>query len=110
MRTLMIIAIAASTLAPTLAADNNAGSADWAMPGCRNFIKENLVDRFRQGVCVGTIRAIVKTDPQVCPPQGSTGGQGARIVAEYIDAIPTRMQEDFEKLAQEALRKAWPCH
>jgi Rap1a immunity proteins len=35
--------------------------------------------------------------------------QGVQIVVKYIDARPARLQENFNKLAAEALRQAWPC-
>jgi hypothetical protein len=39
----------------------------------------------------------------------ATNMQGVRIVLQYIDARPARLHENFNKLAAEALRQAWPC-
>jgi hypothetical protein len=43
------------------------------------------------------------------PPIGANVGQALRLVVAYVDERPERMQEDFEKLALEALQQAWPC-
>jgi hypothetical protein len=35
--------------------------------------------------------------------------QKIRVVVAYIEARPNRMHENFNFLAIEALRDAWPC-
>jgi hypothetical protein len=86
-------------------------SGDDIMPGCRGLVADssgNLGD-FRQGICAGSINAIIRFDPDICLPKGSTVGQAVRVVVQYIDSQPARLHEDFIDLAAEALRAAWPC-
>ena len=86
-------------------------SGDDIMPGCRGLVADssgNLGD-FRQGICAGSINAIIRFDPDICLPKGSTVGQAVRVVVQYIDSQPARLHEDFVDLAAEALRAAWPC-
>ena len=45
----------------------------------------------------------------ICPPPESTVDQGVRLVVQYVDSQPTRLHDNFDALAIEALRKAWPC-
>ena len=51
-------------------------------------------------------------DVTVCPPKDSNVEQAIRIVVQYIDGHPARLQENFYDLAVEALRAAWRgiCH
>jgi hypothetical protein len=45
----------------------------------------------------------------ICPPREFNIIQMTRVVVQYIDRRPARMHEDFDALALEALRAAWPC-
>jgi hypothetical protein len=60
-------------------------SANSNIVGCRNYVSSSKDDK------------------------GATNMQGVRIVLQYIDARPARLNENFNKLAAEALRQAWPC-
>jgi hypothetical protein len=42
-------------------------------------------------------------------PQNVTIGQAVRVVIAYIDSQPARLHERFNRLAAEAIQKAWPC-
>jgi Rap1a immunity proteins len=66
----------------------------------------------RQGECIGAVAAITHIDLAVCPPKDSTVEQAIRIVVQYIDSQPARLQENFYDLAVEALRASWRglCH
>ncbi len=110
-------------------------SANSVMPGCRNALKligshdNDLI----QGFCLGTVAAIAgmggsiahslrripEPDSLLGPvlrellcvdiPSEVTLGQEVRVVVAYTETRPGRMQEDFNTLALEALRTAWPC-
>jgi hypothetical protein len=43
------------------------------------------------------------------PSPSSTYEQAIRVVIDYVDKRPARLNEDFTVLAQEALRAAWAC-
>jgi hypothetical protein len=84
-------------------------SASSNIVGCRNYISNSKDDLFLQGYCAGSVQALVEFAAGACAPKGATKMQGVRIVLQYIDARPARLHENFNKLAAEALRQAWPC-
>jgi Rap1a immunity proteins len=86
-------------------------SANEIVAACKSVMStpHNASEAQKQGFCVGTVEGIGHVDPGICPPMGSTLQQWIRVVIRYIDSRPARLQEDFYKLAQEALRDAWPC-
>ncbi len=95
-------------------------SADYWMPGCRDAaaliqfsndgdFKDDLV---KIGFCVGIINGLSYSGVSsgLCVPVGVTAQQAARVVVQYIDGQSTmRVNEDFRRLAFEALQAVWPC-
>jgi hypothetical protein len=45
-----------------------------------------------------------------CRPDSATLEQAARVVVQFLDQHPARTNENFEVLAVEAMREAWPCN
>jgi hypothetical protein len=45
---------------------------------------------------------------EICYPEGSTYGQGAMIVVNYLPQHPEIMHNDLGVIAETALKKAWP--
>ncbi len=88
-------------------AEEDISSANYVMIGCRNFLSQSPNARLLQGLCAGAVRGIAETDPNVCA-NGSVADL-IRVVVAYVDSKPERLQENFNKLAQQALRQAWPC-
>ena len=84
-------------------------SANSKISGCRNYVSGSKDDLLLQGYCAGAVQALVEFAAGACAPKGATNMQGVQIVAKYIDARPARLHENFNKLAAEALRQAWPC-
>lgn len=84
-------------------------AANFVMEGCRESLANTGNSYIQRGYCYGAITAIISVGSGVCPPKNSTVAQGVRVVVAYIDARPARQHEEFSKLAQEALRQAWPC-
>jgi Rap1a immunity proteins len=84
-------------------------NADSKIVGCRNYVASSNDGLFSQGYCAGAVQALVEFAAGACAPKSATNMQGVQIVVKYIDARPTRLHENFNKLAAEALRKAWPC-
>jgi len=84
-------------------------SADSKIVGCRNYVSSSKDDLFLQGHCAGAVQALVEFAAGACAPKRANNMQGVRIVVQYIDARPARLHENFNKLAAEALRQAWPC-
>ena len=117
-KTTLFAIIAASMLTPALAAKLGTHSADYLMPGCRDFVTHSSgsggalsSNPFLEGACAGTIHALLAVGDfiGVCQPEGVTVEQAIRVVIQYIDAEPALMHEGFDALAILALRKAWPC-
>jgi hypothetical protein len=85
-------------------------AANEAMEGCRFFLTDTratLKQINAQGYCRGAVEALIVT--KYCPPEGVTIGQAVRVVVQYIDNQPSRLNEAFAILASEALQGAWPC-
>ena len=109
-----VVAILIALTMPTRAEDNK-GSANSYMPGCRGFIADNWAtgerNAYQRGQCIGFIAGLIyeASGTDLCVPSGVTHEQGVRVVIAYIDARPQRMHESFGQLAHEALTAAWPC-
>jgi hypothetical protein len=92
-------------------AQPDAKSADFLMRGCRNTAKY-LSPTYLSGVCDGSVGVLMSLGREFlgfCPPAEATRSQGVFVVVQYIDGHPARLHEDFQALATEALRAAWPC-
>ena len=91
----------------------SAQTATFRMPGCRSFLNQDNGLRyvFSGGVCSGVVEALISMAATlgVCCPPETTVDQGVRVVVQYVSSQPARLNENFEALAVEALRKAWPC-
>jgi len=93
-------------------------SANSIMPGCREAAapvtfsipsnESNDLASFCLGL-VGGLSYSGRSDGTMCFPAGMTSQQAVRVVVEYIDGHPERMNENIVPLAIEALRAAWPC-
>jgi Rap1a immunity proteins len=80
-----------------------AASANRVMVGCRHAITEDGQEAVTRGFCLGSVSAVWDF-AGVCSPRGAVLGQAVRIVVEYIDSRPARLNEPFNALAAEALR------
>ena len=109
LRSFILIVALISNCQVVYAQDVN--SADYIMPGCRNFIGNTDVSYLLQGLCAGSVGAIIQFGRRLdtCIPSAVNVSQSVLVVVQYIDARPARMHEAFEVLALEALQQAWPC-
>jgi hypothetical protein len=89
-------------------AEQNPYSANYVMPGCRDFMNGVSLNSFKQGWCGGLITGLAQMHRRCMPPQ-LTQRQLARGIVQYVNAHPARMHEDFRNLAVEAMQAAWPC-
>lgn len=97
----------------------NQTSADYIMPGCRDaaslIIFSNATESEEQvslmSFCAGIVVGLsfMGQPYGVCVPAGTTSQQATSVVVQYIDGQPTRIHEDFNRFAVEALRVNWPC-
>ena len=90
----------------------SAQTATFRIPGCRSFLNQDDLLRydFSGGVCSGTVEALMSIGAilGICCPPESTVYQGVRVIVQYVSS-PARMNDNFDALAIEARRKAWPC-
>ena len=110
---------------PAVAAEDilATNSADGILPGCTRYLAlldgkggftDTLGNSLQNGFCTGSVVGITETllvTRFACQPKtGQTSHvQAVRIVVEYLNDIPDRMNEPFNMLAIEALTHAWPC-
>lgn len=103
-------------LVPVAAKSQGQNTGKRFYQACKNVLDDsNIRDVFLQGVCQGTINAIYyygevlpKRD-RFCSPPGSDARQAAQIVASYMEANPGVLHKSIFSIAEEALRKKWPC-
>jgi hypothetical protein len=103
--------VCAGVLLLSFAGEAIGANANEIVAACKSVMStpHNASEAQKQGFCAGAVEGIGHVDPGICTPMGSTLEQWIRVVIRYIDSRPARLQEDFYKLAQEALRDAWPC-
>jgi hypothetical protein len=109
---LSTIALAASAVLgqnPVYGQRVNRDSASTIMPGCRDFVTTRKGDAFARGLCVGLVKNLFEYAPNICPPESLKNDQIVQVIVRYIDGDPARLQEGFNSVAAEAMRKAWPC-
>ena len=112
-RALIFVTMMSVSGAATAQPEMNTANA--VMPGCRAVIAQDKRDPFGIGRCVGLVEATMSLGSSLggglafCFPEGVSSAQGVRIVVQYIEGRPARMQENFVLLAVEAFRAAWPC-
>jgi hypothetical protein len=108
-----IVLIAALVLDCGAAFAEDTTSANYVMAGCRAFLLPKIPHdtnlNLIAGVCAGIVSGINYAAADVCPPIGVTSVQSVHIVVNYIDGRPARLNENFNAIALEALRAAWPC-
>ena len=115
MRLRLAIALGICLVAPSLdttsAQERGHGydSANSVMPGCRAFIAQTNEDMLGQGYCAGLVDGLVYADRDLCLPAGATVERAIKLIVQYIDAHSGQANENFRRLALEALRQSWPC-
>lgn len=106
----LFVLLGAAARAAGPAAETRSLSAEFFLPGCKEFVTGR--SSFFAGRCVGAIEVLdaVNADNKTyCPPEGTHNHERARVVVDFIDAHPERRKEDFRQIAGEAMAKAWPC-
>jgi len=107
-----ILSVTVSSLAVAAEMDE---SANYWLPFCRQVAKGNFYqgDAFRNGGCAGIIHGLLVVGRPIgvfCRPDGVTVEQAVRVVVQFLDQHPARTNENFNALAIEAMRDAWPCN
>ena len=99
-------------------AQSNVQGTSLAFLGCKAFVEDQAKNaelvsaaNFCSGVVHGLayVGKILPAELIFCTPPTSDARQLARVVINYIEAHPQRMNEDFRTLTLEAFHNAWPC-
>ena len=121
-RILLIALITACLVSSPASAQVEVNSANFMMPGCRDFIV--LVKKtgaplsagaFAAGNCAGRIEGLLglrdDLTPNIrfCKPASVTTGQAVQMVLTWLEAHPERWHEDFILLAHGVFKRSWPC-
>jgi hypothetical protein len=116
---LAALAVMAVTITNSVKADETDNSANYYLPGCRDFVNKKYSNNpFLQGECVGILAGLSVTasllDPMLvvsrsCTPDDATLNQIAAVIVRWFDQRPERWHEDFRASALLALHDAWPC-
>ncbi len=67
---------------------------------------------FDQGLCAGIILGVEDNahyDQKICIPKNIDLTSRIRVVRDYVQTQPARIQEAFASLAFDAMVKKWPC-
>ena len=90
-----------------------------AQKSCRLLVQKSFRDqdeaRFA-GACEGMIETAMLFSPNLpaevraCPPAQGSVLESAKVLLQYIDNNPDRLNEPGITLALEAFRDTWPCH
>ena len=108
-RCIAILCVAFFLIPCAAIAEDDIDSGTYVLRGCRSFISAGRDDYLAQGICMGAVKAIIRTNPRVCRPKILTTDQAIRVIIAYIDSRPVRRHENFYGLAIEAMEHAWPC-
>ena len=106
----ILLGLFASTAHADPPAVARAYTAEFYLPGCKDFIAGK--SNFLGGRCVGALEvldALSQDTKAFCAPEATNNLDRAKVVAAYIEARPDRVKEDFRLLANEAMANAWPC-
>jgi hypothetical protein len=106
----ILLALFGSTAQADPPAVKRAYTAEFYLPGCKDFIAGQ--SNFFGGRCVGAVEvldALSNDTKAFCAPEAASNLERVRIIVAYIEALPERKKEDFRLLANEAMAKAWPC-
>jgi len=97
---------------------SNVQGTSLAFLGCKAFVEDQAKNaelvsaaNFCSGVVHGLayVGKILPAELIFCTPPTSDARQLARVIINYIEAHPQRMNEDFRTLTLEAFHNAWPC-
>jgi len=96
------------------------GTGNQLLSDCAETLKtrgDRTKDFQASAICMAFIKGIadVSNFPdtplyrRICIPSGAVGGQGVRIVFNWLEDHPERLHEPDGHLIIEALREGWPC-
>lgn len=86
------------------------------LPACQAAIDSSgrsywtdVHEPFQAGFCLGLIEGVSAVSHHVCPPEGVTLQQEARIIVKFLKDNPDKLNRTESILTVMALSKAFPC-
>jgi Rap1a immunity proteins len=73
------------------------------------------VTAYEQGICLGIITTLMTFSDRLppayrfCVSPKATPDEAIHAALAFLEGNPSRLKEQFVKLATEALHDAWPC-
>src|SRR6516165_189843 len=113
-----LLCLIEAALIGSATAQSNVQGTSLAFLGCKAFVEDQAKNaelvsaaNFCSGVVHGLayVGKILPAELIFCTPPTSDARQLARVIINYIEAHPQRMNEDFRTLTLEAFHNAWPC-
>jgi hypothetical protein len=100
-----------------LLAATTADAAKWATKGstmwgaCERALRPHVTTdiAFNDGLCSGTVNAVVFLKDDICMPEGVSREQATRVVVRYFVGHPELLHLEAVSLVHAALRETWPC-
>jgi hypothetical protein len=60
-------------------------------------------------MCLGILKGLHYLSKDVCIPPSTSLSQMGDVVARYFDGHADKIRDDFQEMALDAMRTAWPC-
>jgi hypothetical protein len=86
---------------------NDSFGTDFMLPACQSVMRNSGL--YPAGLCLGLVRGMLFSAPDICPPQRSNLNQAVAVVIRYVEQRPGRWHESFMRLAYDGLLEAFPC-
>ena len=78
--------------------------------GCHEALKRmGQLQTFDAGMCLGILKGLHYLSKDICIPPATSLGQIADVVSQYFDSHTGKIHDDFQEMALDAMRSAWPC-
>jgi Rap1a immunity proteins len=78
--------------------------------GCPEALKRTgPVATFETGMCLGILKGLHYLSNDICIPPATSLSQMGDVVARYFDDHADKVRDDFQEMAIDAMRTAWPC-
>jgi hypothetical protein len=104
-----VILISTSFPASTSSQNQIDDEARSVIAGCHEALKRTGQLQFDAGACLGILKGLHYLSRDVCIPPATSLGQIADVVSQYFDSRAGKVNDDFQEIALEAMRSAWPC-
>jgi hypothetical protein len=60
-------------------------------------------------MCLGILKGLHYLSKDICIPPATSLGEIGDVVSQYFDSHTSKIADDFQETALDAMRSAWPC-